>query len=120
MRQAKKPINETSIAVNTQISVDRINRAKTVVENLIADPDQDKRLAAGICSPCYYLMSGSVAGRAITIRPCGLCEKDQTYSSTQTDALCLDCAKRNSLCRHCGGDINLLNSGNSRRPDVTS
>ena len=32
---------------------------------------------------------------------------DVMYSSTNTDRLCMDCAKKHHLCKHCGGDISM-------------
>lgn len=46
-------------------------------------------------------------GAAITLEPCMRCGEMQTYGSTNTDALCLPCAKETGLCKHCGGDLAL-------------
>lgn len=74
--------------------------------NLVNDPDKKNRLAAQLCAYCYY-KDGGFAGQAFTTKKCEICEEPQTYSSTDTDDLCLPCAKENKLCKHCNSHLDL-------------
>jgi len=75
------------------------------------DPHRERRTAQHRCLPCFYIPR--LAGAAMTSRECGLCGKDQMFSSTSTDVVCVDCAKTHGLCAHCGADI----EGNTARVD---
>lgn len=74
--------------------------------NIINDPRRDERLEAHECKACFYV-SGRCGGSAITHRQCGLCDTVMSFANTCTDAVCPDCARKHSLCRHCGGDIEM-------------
>jgi hypothetical protein len=70
------------------------------------DVDRQARLAKGFCVSCHYVI-GRIGGAAMTSQPCACCLAPQMYASTNTDALCLPCAKEHSLCKHCGGDLDM-------------
>ena len=69
------------------------------------DPDRARRLLASECVVCYG--QPRIGGAACTYSACPLCGERISSSNTNIDALCLNCAKENSLCRHCGADIEL-------------
>jgi hypothetical protein len=69
------------------------------------DPRRKDRLAQQECIACFY--GSRIGGSAMTNRPCGWCGAMQMYPSTNTDALCPECAQTHSLCKHCGGDIDM-------------
>lgn len=69
------------------------------------DPEKHNRVQSCLCRMCYY--GSRIGGHAITVEPCMCCGEEQTYGSTNTDALCLNCAKTTGLCKHCGADIEL-------------
>ena len=69
------------------------------------DPEQKERRKAGECKTCYYIHHSRMGGAAMTTRPCGICHMPVTYSSTNTDKLCMDCAQTHQLCKHCGADV---------------
>jgi hypothetical protein len=76
-------------------------RARTFAE----DPNKEKRLAVAECIVCH---GGSrIGGAACTSRQCGLCSLTIHSGNTCVDVLCMDCAKANGLCKHCGGDIDM-------------
>lgn len=79
--------------------------------NFDQDPKRESRIAQHRCIPCFYLVR--LAGAAITYQPCGLCGKDQAFSSTSTDVVCVDCARAHAMCSHCGADID----GDAARED---
>jgi hypothetical protein len=72
------------------------------------DAQKGERIAAQNCKACWYVLRGGmVAGAAMTTQPCACCLLPQTYGSTNTDALCMPCAHQNSMCKHCGGDLDM-------------
>lgn len=69
------------------------------------DTEKQDRKKAQQCKACYYFTG--LGGAAVTNRECAGCGEDQTYGSTNTDALCLPCAAEHKLCKHCGGDLEM-------------
>jgi len=80
---------------------DRIERAKKAEE----DSDRKNRLKNHMCKYCYYLRGEVIAGAAFTSTSCTICAKDMMFSSTHTDGICTDCAKKHKLCIECLSDI---------------
>lgn len=74
-------------------------------ELIRADAKRAARVEANFCLACYYVER--IGGAAMTSAPCMTCGKDQMYGSTNTDVLCLDCAREHALCKHCGGDFQM-------------
>lgn len=58
-----------------------------------------------LCKYCYYINNNRFGGCAMTTVACSLCEKEMNFSSTDTDRLCVDCAKENKMCSHCGAKL---------------
>lgn len=79
-----------------------IERARLFSE----DPDKTKRKALALCPYCFYL-SSRIGGAAMTDRDCGLCGKEMTFGSTNTDILCVECGIEKNACKHCGADLDL-------------
>lgn len=86
--------------------------AKSRVESIISrakiierDELKQERINAQECKSCFY--QDRIGGAAITDRECMCCGKIQQYGSTATNALCKPCATKHSLCKHCGGDVEL-------------
>lgn len=85
-------------------------RHKNHVDNMSAgliayysDPDKKNRTKVkGLCKYCHYVGTGRIGGAAMTRQKCATCDKDELYSSTCTDVLCLDCALVLKYCKHCG------------------
>lgn len=102
----RPPVMSVSLMIgNTERAKARIAELKRRHEDIEGDARKGERLAAQECKGCHYFQR--IGGAAITKQPCMCCGKEQTYGSTNTDALCMDCAKANDLCKHCGGDIEL-------------
>jgi hypothetical protein len=83
----------------------RCDDAIELARKLLEDPDRKERLVAHRCKSCFYFRS--MGGSAITRQPCACCGKPDAYASTNTDVLCLECAKEHSLCKKCGGDLEM-------------
>lgn len=74
-------------------------------EEVKSDRQKNQRMSAHKCISCFY--GSGIGCSAITSRPCMSCGENQMYGSTYTDVLCLVCAKKHNLCKHCGGDIDM-------------
>jgi len=94
------------MASASHYSGEHVKVAIELAKKLEADPDKKKRLQAQECKSCFYVL-GKLGCAAMTSRECSCCGKDMMFGSTCTDALCLDCAKKHGLCKHCGGDIDM-------------
>lgn len=108
MEAKKSVIDRLSIERNTESAkrymLSVINKAKDVA----TDPRRADRINNQECTPCFYLASG-LGGSRLTTKPCGICEAEISFGNTCTDVLCSACAKKNDLCKRCGGDIKLEN-----------
>jgi len=91
--------------------IDKADRAER-------DTEKPQRIAAQRCKACWYVLRGGMlAGQAFTEQPCACCLLPQTYGSTNTDALCMACAQAHSMCKHCGGDLDMRTQRRSW-PDI--
>lgn len=73
--------------------------------NLSEDLEKYQRHQEQSCQVCYY--KTTVSGQAMTPYNCIMCKVKLMHRNTNVDRLCMDCAKKNRLCKHCGADINL-------------
>jgi len=78
-----------------------INAAKDAEQ----DSENEDRLLKKLCLYCYYLRKNTFAGAAITHNNCYICTKEMIFSSTDTDLICAECAKKHKLCKKCLSDI---------------
>lgn len=77
-------------------------------ELMRGDPEAAARRTAALCVVCYPPYgSGRIGGATCTTVGCGVCGAEVMFASTCTDALCLACAQRLGLCKHCGSDVDL-------------
>jgi hypothetical protein len=109
LKNQKEIITLSSISTRNLIGNAQIKSILKKAELLKSDQDQEQRIGKSLCICCYYVNNARIAGCAITDRQCGLCETVMRFSSTATDVTCLDCAKRNDICKQCGADIDLTN-----------
>ena len=110
----KTKVDAVSIFSATDRAKSRIDNLRKNLEDIDNDPDKDNRLSKSLCKHCFYLHKARLGGAMMTSRACGICDSQETYSSTATDPLCLPCAKENGLCKQCGGDIDLKQRRNKR------
>jgi hypothetical protein len=74
------------------------------VDEFRADTRKEERLAELECLYCFY-MAGRIGGCAMTTANCGECQKEMLFGSTCVDYACPECAKKNSICKHCGAEM---------------
>ncbi len=107
MKQPKKSMSIYNMVWATERAKDMYKHYIELAKALSTDPDKIDRLRSHECVSCYYTgkLGGRIGGSAMTTKPCMSCGEDQMYSSTNTDELCLVCAQKHDLCKHCGGDF---------------
>ena len=105
MKRAALKMNIGNMVMWTERSKYAMNQVVDLAEKMTTDPDKKQRMICHECIPCYY--GSRVGGSVMTTQPCMSCGKEEMYPSTNTDALCLDCARSHELCKHCGGDIKM-------------
>lgn len=105
MRQKAKVMNVGNMVFASEQAKVRVKSILDLANKYNKDPEKEKRLEVMECVPCFY--GSRIGGAAMTSRECMSCGKDYLYSSTDTDVLCLKCAKKHDLCKHCGGDIKM-------------
>jgi hypothetical protein len=95
-------------------AVHKTSYAKSAYDDLIKrardaenDTERDKRLEKHECKCCFYVFRGRIGGAAMTEQNCALCHEPQMYGSTNTDVVCMACAKESHICKHCGGDLDM-------------
>ncbi|MDA8376108.1 MAG: hypothetical protein M0Z50_03340 [Planctomycetia bacterium] len=105
MEKRRRKMDVANMVASTKLSQSRLDATLKLAAKFQEDPQKTERLAASLCIPCFY--SSALGGAAITQEPCMCCGAVQIYGSTNTDALCMDCAQETHLCKHCGGDVEL-------------
>jgi hypothetical protein len=103
----KKTINASSVTYATDSAKDYIQITVRRALDVSHDPRKVERLKKSECVFCFYIRTERIGGAAMTTQPCGLCEREMHFCSTNTDAICEDCSRANDLCKHCGADIKL-------------
>lgn len=77
-------------------------------ERAFADLDRKERVEACECRWCFYGVGARLAGQAFTHRDCESCGTNVTYSTTASNPLCIECARKLGLCVVCCADIDLV------------
>lgn len=103
MRINKRKIDKVSIEWANNLAIDRIERAKLLID----DPKKVERNKKQECVVCFYLPR--FGGASMTTTECAICSKEMSFGSTAVDIICYDCANKNNLCKCCGADIDLKN-----------
>lgn len=111
MERKRRTMTAQNLKAWTRRSQDQVRNILERADQLRNDPEKAKREEACLCRLCFY--QHRLAGAAVTTEPCMCCGLPQTYGSTDTDALCLECAEKTGLCKHCGGDRELQGDRNA-------
>lgn len=114
MQQRPMVMSKCGMVSATERAKQRIRSITVLAQEIAGDSRKRDRLVRHECRSCFY--GSGIAGAAITHRPCMCCGKNVMYGSTATDVLCMACAVQHTLCRHCGGDLELR----TRRKDWPS
>ena len=89
-----------------KIHNDAVEEQRAAIRAYDEDRSRKYRLEEGLCKYCYYIMrGGTFAGQMITHTNCHECGKEMVFPTTMTDSLCLECAKKLNLCKHCGATM---------------
>lgn len=108
MKAARQNITLSNIEFHNGMHRGRLDELQQFVYRAQHDPAKKARLEKQECVACFY--SGSrIGGATVTTRQCGLCDESLLSGNTNVDVLCVGCARRAQLCRHCGADIDLKN-----------
>lgn len=102
---------------HTQLAKARVEETLKRARNIEEDTQREARVERQFCKACHYF--SRIAAQAFTTQPCACCGVPQTYSSSATDVLCMDCAQSHDLCKHCGGDLE-MHTGRQNWPSARS
>ena len=112
MTREKFVLNEERI---NQITLRHNNIIDNTLENLsnyTLDKNYIVRKEKFLCKYCFYVNNDRLAGATVTLRPCGICNIEIYYGSTNVDVVCKECAKLHNICIHCGSDIDMKENKN--------
>lgn len=107
MEFQKDRIDASSVTWATDQAKYYAEESLKLAVKLTQDPDKIARLAKSECMVCYYAKSARIGGASMTTKPCGLCDRIMDFCNTNTDKVCVHCARVHDLCKHCGADIKL-------------
>lgn len=105
MKRPPKVMNQGNMVGATYAAKAAVTDLLAIAKEIETDARREERLARNECRACFYRPMWG--GAAICEQDCMCCGNEQMYGSTATDVLCLECAKRHSLCKHCGGDLEM-------------
>jgi hypothetical protein len=91
--------------MNTHFNMKNIQHMRNKLAAFDTDPKLEERKSKQLCKHCFFVNNNRIAGQSFTNHNCGLCRKVMTFSTTDTDKFCLECAKKLSVCKHCGAKI---------------
>jgi hypothetical protein len=104
MKQEFRKWDKNMIIFKTNSNQIKVKELRKRLQNYDNDDLKDVRLRKYECKVCTYI-SSNMAFQAFTNTLCRICGKEMIFSSSDTDNLCVECAKENNLCKHCGGEL---------------
>lgn len=78
------------------------NMAKA--ERYLIDSDVKGRRHKNICKKCYYLRNFDFINIPTKCN-CVKCKEKMTFSDSDVNLICINCAKKENLCVKCGGEM---------------
>lgn len=97
---------DSSIKDNkTYYNKKHVEKLKSKLNDYDKDPHKFIRQGEMICRHCYYIENDRIAGQAFCTKNCSNCGKEMNFATTDTDELCIQCAKELNVCKHCGGKM---------------
>ncbi len=106
MHHQNEKLTAKTMQQKTQMAYRKYESVLAQAQKLQTDPEKAQRLAENLCKVCYY-SPPRIGGAAMTSSNCAICNKEEVYGSTNTDALCKRCAQDKHLCKRCGSDLDL-------------
>lgn len=88
--------------MKTYLNKRHVEKMRKKLKDYDTDPNRIVRQGEMICKHCYYIMNDGIAGQAFCTKDCINCGKEMEFPTTDTDDLCLQCAKELNVCKHCG------------------
>lgn len=107
MHAKRMKIDLCTIEMQNYKAKERIDFYRKLVEKVDDDAKRKERLEHQECILCFE--TSRIGGSCATDRQCAHCDAVVHYSNTNVDVLCVDCAKKAKLCKHCGADIDFVN-----------
>ena len=108
MHRDKPKIDRASIERTTNEVASYVRALIERAEAMKDDDDRRNRLDVSECVYCYAPYgAGRQGGTKTTQLECGLCSTIIYSGTTNCDVLCVECARKNGLCKHCGADVDL-------------
>jgi hypothetical protein len=115
MEAHRQKIDRSYIERRNDESKHLIESKRAFLDRVDNDIDRKNRLAVQECPICFK--TARIGGASMTERQCAHCEEMIRSGSTNVDVLCLECARKTKLCKHCGADIDLKNRRKRDLPD---
>ena len=110
MEQKPATMNKGNMIGATERAKARVKSWIDLAEEVEIDARKDDRLKHHECKACFY--ASRIGGAAMTKRKCMSCGSEEMYGTTATDVLCMACATKHGLCKHCGGDLEMRTGRN--------
>lgn len=105
MQQRPAVMNKANMIAATERAKSRVEEMIDLAAQITSDARKSERSKRQECKSCFYF--SRIGGAAMTVRPCMSCGRKEMYGSTATDVLCMTCATKHALCKHCGGDLEM-------------
>jgi hypothetical protein len=105
LSSTRKPLDAYNVIFQTSMSNSYVESLLKEAKNVELDTNRVERLKKCECRACHYRRR--VAGQAFTAWSCGICGIEKLHHNTAVPRVCLDCAKKHSLCTRCGADLEL-------------
>lgn len=99
------PFKAATLLAATARARNSIIQVSELAKAFEEDAHKGIRFLKSECKVCFY--THKIGAQAFTTRECACCGVDQVYGHSATDVLCVECSVKHSLCKHCGGDIDL-------------
>jgi hypothetical protein len=100
----RSKLDNFDISIRNWGKLDFVKQTLELAKNLQEDPQKQERVKNCECLVCWY-RSGGMHTNAFVYTNCKSCNKDLQFANSNTDEVCIDCAKEHKLCKHCGADI---------------
>lgn len=100
-----KQMTQGDMRIATEYSVQRMKDYLELSYKLINDPDKVARIKKCECRWCFYSPKWH-AGMPRAYQ-CGVCGVDHVRGNPLIIKICQQCATKHSLCRECGGDLEM-------------